>query len=81
MADLATLQTRLAEAEEARHQLALGNSVTLVMRGGIHGRRMQFNGDDGPRLDAYILQLQRDIEAATADANGCPRRRPIGVRF
>lgn len=81
LSDLDTLKAKLAEARDARQQLALGNSVVLVQRGGVHGRRMQFNGDDPEALDAYILQLQRDIEMATNEANGCPRRRSVGFRW
>ncbi|HEX5183596.1 MAG TPA: gpW family head-tail joining protein [Allosphingosinicella sp.] len=72
MADLATLQTYLANAEAARDTIATSGRVELVER---NGRRMSLTKANLPWLDGYILQLQRDIETAENCAAGRPRRR------
>lgn len=52
-----TLYTaRLAEADEARHQLLIGGSVVIQHH---DGRRMEFKPADIRRLDAYIAELRR----------------------
>ncbi|MGF7152625.1 gpW family head-tail joining protein [Novosphingobium gossypii] len=79
MADLATLKTRLAEAEEARHALAMGTRVVEVWR---DGKRLKFSEANKGDLDGYITDLSgqiADIESAASGAR--PRRRFIGVSF
>lgn len=76
MATLSQLQTWLTEAETARHQLATGAAVVEIMR---DGRRLQYRNASLPQLEAYIRTLESDIEKATADAAGRPRRSAIGV--
>lgn len=78
MASLATLQTRLEEAENARHSLAMGEQVVEVWK---DGRRVTYSQAKLPDLDAYILTLKRDIQEATALAEGKPRRSAIGFHF
>lgn len=78
MASLAQLQTWLTEAEAARHSLALGEQVAEVWK---DGRRVTYTQARLPDLDAYIKTLQRDIQQATALAEGRPRRSAIGFHF
>ena len=79
MADAATLQTRLDEAEQARHALATGQRVVDVWRDGQRVRYQESNKGD---LYAYIADLRNELAAATAPATGAlPRRRAIPVAF
>ena len=75
MADLATLQARLAEAEAAYHKLQLGEKEVSVAYG---DKQVSFNRAGLADLSAYINQLKAQIAAA-----GGPgvRRRPILVEF
>ncbi len=75
MADLATLQTRLAEAEEARHQLMTGAKEVSVTIGGYGATTYtQVNVE---KLEQYIQKLTAQIERL----NGKPRRGVIRVEF
>ena len=59
----------------------LGKSVVTVAR---DGRRLEYNRTDLAKLDAYIQNLQGQIDAINAGetADGTPRRRrAIGVAF
>lgn len=80
MADLATLNARLTEAEDAKHQLALGQSVVKVMR---DGRQIEYGKSDAGTLGNYIRDMQKQIADLEADAAGesRPRRRAISVAF
>lgn len=78
MTDLATLQTMRAEAVAARHALATGNMVEGVGR---DGRMTRYSRMTIDQLNTYIDQLDRDIEAATAVAEGRRRRGVIGFRW
>ncbi len=62
MADLATLQTRLAEAETAEHSLLTGTRVAVVAR---DGRRIEYTPGSLPQLQAYIADLRSQIAALT----------------
>ena len=53
--DDATRQARIAEAEEALHQLLLGRSVVEIRYG---FKRMQFTPADVGRLRAYLSELR-----------------------
>ncbi|WP_417615323.1 gpW family head-tail joining protein [Parasphingorhabdus sp.] len=75
MADLATLQTRLTEAETARHDIATGGGVEFVSR---DGRAVRYSRNNLADFDKYIQTLERDIEIATNVAAGKPRRAAIG---
>ena len=68
MADLATLQTRLTEAEAARHALLTGTRVAVVAR---DGRRLEYTSAAGSiaQLESYIGQLQADIATLTGVAS------------
>lgn len=74
MADLATLQTRLTEAETARHNIATGGGVEFVSR---DGRAVRYSRNNLADLNEYIETLERDIEMATNVASGKPRRAAI----
>jgi len=75
MADLATLQTRLAEAEEARHQLMTGAKEVSVTIGGYGATTYtQVNVE---KLEQYIQKLNTEI----ARLGGSPRRGVIRVEF
>lgn len=76
MATLAELQTRLSEVEAAIHSLAIGEKVVEVMRA---GRRMKFTEASLDALRGYRDDLTQQIAAATAEANGRPRRQAIGT--
>ena len=78
MADLATLTTRLTEAEAALHQLVQGSQVVEVWR---DGRRMKFNAASRGDLSGYIADLKNQIAALEADADNRPRRRPIRLMW
>ena len=78
MASLVQLQLWLGEAETARHSLALGEQVVEVWK---DGRRVTYSQAKVADLDAYILTLKRDIQEATALAEGKPRRSAIGFHF
>lgn len=78
MADLAQLQTWLAEAESARHAIATGAGVQEFWR---NGRRVVYSKNDLDALDKYILGLRREIEQATNAAAGRLRRSAIGIRL
>lgn len=58
MADTATLEARLEDAETALHQLALGQQVTVV---GYDGHRTEFAPGDESRLRRYIATLRRQL--------------------
>lgn len=61
MADLATLQTRLAEAETAYHQLLTGALEVETMHGDMHTKWNQVTKGD---LLAYISDLRAQVSAA-----------------
>ena len=64
MADLATLQARLTEAEAAEHALQTGKRVAVVAR---DGRRVEYTGaaQSLAALEAYISRLKNDIAILT----------------
>jgi hypothetical protein len=75
MADLATLQARLAEAEDAYHKLVTGTKVVKVEHGDM---RQEYTKAELGMLRAYIADLRSQIVAA----GGAPdplRRRGIVV--
>lgn len=75
MADLATLQTRLAEAEEAHHQLLTGAKEVSVSIGGYGATTYaQANIE---KLEQYIQKLNAQI----ARIGGKPRRGVILTEF
>ena len=79
MADVATLKTRLEEAEAARHALATGQRVVDVWR---DGRRVRYQESNKADLASYIDDLIAEIAALEAPATGAlPRRRFIPAAF
>ena len=68
MAALATLQTRLTEAEDALHRLACGARVVRLT--GPNGVSTEFNQATSPDLRAYIGQLRNEIAALTETSSG-----------
>jgi hypothetical protein len=68
MADLATLQTRLTEAETALHALLTGSRVQVVAR---DGRRLEYTSAAGSinQLRNYIGQMQAEIASLTGVAS------------
>lgn len=78
MADLATLTTRLEEAEAARHNIATGGGVEFVSR---DGRAMRYSKQNLDELDKYIKTLERDIEQVTRASEGKPKRSAIASYY
>jgi hypothetical protein len=76
LADLATLQARLAEAEAAYHKLAIGGQAVQVRNAA--GRFVQYAQAQMPALAAYIERLGLQIAALTSDGTG---RRAFYVRL
>ena len=75
--DIETLQTRLAEAEEAYHQLMIGArevSVNVDNFGSV-----TYNQTSHAALEAYIA----DLKAKLAEAEGSPvlKRKIIKITF
>lgn len=76
MADLATLQTRLSEAEAALHKLSIGALRASVS---YDGQTVTFTKAEMGELRAYIADLRSQIAALTATPAG--RRRPLHLGF
>lgn len=70
--DLATLQTRLAEAKTARHALLTGTRVQVVAR---DGRRVEYTASPSgmASIEAYIAELEAAISAITGEESTDPR--------
>lgn len=75
MADMLTLQNRLAEAENARHQLLTGTREVTVSLQGFGSTT--YTQATAAALDKYIGELRGQI----AKLSGGPRRGPILVKF
>lgn len=75
--DIETLQTRLAEAEEAYHQLMIGAREVSVNVGNFGS--VTYNQTSRTALEAYIA----DLKVKLADAKGSPvlKRKTIKVSF
>ena len=58
MTDLATLKTRLAEAEDAYHLLQMGGKTQEMM---LNGRKVVYTPANADKLKAYIGQLKQQI--------------------
>lgn len=74
MAQLATLQKRLAEAETAYHALMVGERIVTIS---IEGRGQSYTPADATKLSAYIDRLKGEI----ARQSGGPCRGPVRVVF
>lgn len=75
MTDLATLQTRLAQAEEAHHQLMMGEKEVTVSVGGYGSTTYVQTSID--KLEQYIERLKAQISRI----EGKPRRRILRMEF
>ncbi|MCW2242795.1 phage head-tail joining protein [Azospirillum canadense] len=74
MADLATLQARLAEAETALHRLNIGETEVKVS---YDGKTVEYAVSlDAPKLERYIATLRAEIDRLS----GKPRR-PLYMSF
>lgn len=80
MADLFQLTAWLQEAENARHELAMGQAVAEIWR---DGRRMTYNKANSGDLNDYIAFLRSEIARQEDEASGTVRRnrRAIGIRY
>lgn len=74
MSDLATLQTRLSEAESAYHRLMTGSLEESI---GLGDMQVRYTRAEAPQLAAYISRLNGEI-AALGGTTGA-RRRAITV--
>lgn len=75
MTDLATLETRLAQAETALHLLVTGSQRQVVDID--TGGRVAYTAANAADLRLYIAGLKNQI----AKLKGLPGRRPIYVEF
>ncbi|MDX2223597.1 MAG: gpW family head-tail joining protein [Rhodospirillaceae bacterium] len=74
-ADLATLKTRLAEAESAYHDWVTGKNIGSV---NVDGHQVDYNAFGLQKLQAYINQLRAEIaRAGGSTADGARRRRAL----
>jgi hypothetical protein len=70
MTDLTTLKTRLAQAEDAYHQLQMGAQEQEMM---LNGRKVVYTPANFDKLKVYIMQLKNEI----ATTEGVKRRHPL----
>lgn len=80
MADLFQLTEWLQQAEDARHELAMGQAVVEIWR---DGRRLTFNKANSSDLNDYVAFLKAEIVRLEDEKNGTQRRsrRAIGIRY
>jgi gpW len=79
VASAAQIETWIGEAEVARHKLATGKQVTEAWR---DGRRVIYAEMSLAQMDAYLVELRRDLATAQALEAGITRRRsPISVTY
>lgn len=72
MTDLATLQTRLSEAEDALHQLHMGRRVVQVQMQ--NGSTVEYarSRDQIVRLEQYVASLKNQIARAKGKGGRAP---------
>jgi hypothetical protein len=75
MTDVAILQSRLTEAEDAYHLLMTGAKEVSVNIGGYGA--VTYQSSDAAKLEKYIAQLKFDIQRK----QGTVGRKPIYVEF
>ncbi len=73
--DAATLKKYLAEAEKARHSLAMGDKITTISN--IDGGSATYNQASLKQLSAYITFLEDKL----AIIEGTKRRGPIEFAY
>lgn len=71
MADHATLQTRLDEAESAYHRLLTGSLEESI---GLGDMQVRYTRSESASLATYIAQLRSDVAAAGGTSVGARRR-------
>lgn len=71
MADLATLQSRLAEAETAYHNLMRGGQTEKVGHGDM---MLTYTRAESAKLKSYIDELKGQIALAGGSVGGLRRR-------
>lgn len=76
MTTLATLQTRLSEAEEALHQLLLGSKEQTIEFGA--GRKVTYNQANIGELRGYVSRLEDQIAVLQGTGAG---RKPVRFVF
>lgn len=76
MATLATLQTRLTEAEDALHQLLIGTREVTIEFGA--GRKVSYNQANIAELRSYIARLEDQIAVLQGTGAG---RKPVRFVF
>jgi hypothetical protein len=81
MADLATLQLRLAEAELAYHRLQTGTAEIEVEQGGEVAMKVKYSLTSVDKLRAYISDLKAQVAALTGTTSELARRRPLYVEL
>lgn len=81
MADLSTLQLRLAEAELAYHRLQTGTAEVEVEQGGEVPVKIKYSLASVDKLRLYIAELKGQIAQASGDTSGLARRRPLYVEL
>ena len=72
MTDLATLKNQLSEAQQAMHELMLGNKYVAIS---YNGRSVQKTAADAPNLRMYI----KDLKAQIARLEGRSSRGPLSL--
>lgn len=72
--DINTLRSRLAEAENAKHDLAVGRRASVVVDQ--NGERVEFQRSGMSELQKYINELTAEIAKANGSA---PLNGPIWV--
>ncbi|MCD1245838.1 gpW family protein [Vibrio cholerae] len=70
---MTTLKEKLAEAENAFHQIQMGKMAVSIQKG---DRRIEFNRANVHELRAYIDDLKGQLGISNTR-----RRRPAGVSF
>lgn len=73
MTDLATLKTRLAEAEEALHRLQMSDREVKVST---IGKAVEYGQTDATKLETYIAKLRSEIDRLSGRSRG-----PIYLSF
>lgn len=68
MPDLATLQTRIEEAETALHELMTGTRAVDITSP--TGARTTYQQADAPKLQAYIAELKGQAAAKQSKPRG-----------
>lgn len=73
MADLATLKTRLAEAEESLHRLQMSDREVKIST---IGKAVEYGQADATKLEIYIAKLRSEIDRLSGQSRG-----PIYLSF